>query len=237
MNMMFGSIKFITWIRALERLAPGMSTFLIGLIPERIVREKRESFDLATQKLVRRTERRPEYTDFMTHLIMAEEKGQITMEDMKANAPVFVLAGSETTSTVLSGATYYMLKDPRVYALVVDEVRSNFNAESEITIAKVSELTYLLAMLDETLRLYPPGANNHPRLTPAQGAVVAGEFIPANCMIGINQYAMFRYPGNFANPDAFVPERVLQADPMWKGDKRDALQPFSYGPRNCIGRK
>ena len=52
------------------------------------------------------------------------------------------------------------------------------------------------------------------------------------------QYAVFRSPTNFADPEEYIPERWLPgADPKYANDKREALQPFSFGPRNCIGRK
>lgn len=37
-------------------------------------------------------------------------------------------------------------------------------------------------------------------------------------------------------PDAFIPERWLGQDSRFENDNRDAFQPFSTGPRNCIGR-
>lgn len=56
-------------------------------------------------------------------------------------------------------------------------------------------------------------------------------------MLGIWQGAIFRYPGNFALPDEFIPERWLGEDPRFAGDKNKAFEPFSYGSRNCIGKK
>ncbi|KAK7409047.1 hypothetical protein QQX98_008751, partial [Neonectria punicea] len=50
------------------------------------------------------------------------------------------------------------------------------------------------------------------------------------------QWAVNRDPANFTDPETFIPERWL-GDPRFANDKTDALQPFSYGPRNCIGKK
>lgn len=56
--------------------------------------------------------------------------------------------------------------------------------------------------------------------------------------LGMAQYAVFRSPTNFADAEEYIPERWLpDADAKYAGDKREALQPFSFGPRNCIGRK
>ncbi|KAI4598580.1 hypothetical protein KJ359_002993 [Pestalotiopsis sp. 9143b] len=236
-QMIFSTFRFVTWIRALNRLAPGFSTFLMRMAPERVKREHAANMQLSREKVLRRKENRPDYVDFLTHLISAEEDGKLTERDIVNNGPTLVVAGSETTATVLSGATFYILKDQSVYRKLTEEVRSSFQSVEDITLTKAGGLGYLHAALDEALRLYPPGANNHPRLTPPQGAVIAGRFVPGNCMVGINQYAIFRSPLNFRDADAFIPERSMERDGKWAADRRDALQPFSFGPRNCIGRK
>jgi cytochrome P450 len=52
--------------------------------------------------------------------------------------------------------------------------------------------------------------------------------------VSIHQYATYRYPSNFKNPDQYIPERWISAE--YSSDNRSALQPFSVGPRNCIGK-
>jgi cytochrome P450 len=47
---------------------------------------------------------------------------------------------------------------------------------------------------------------------------------------------MMRSTRNFKDPDAFIPERWLK-DPQYATDDLGASQPFSFGPRNCIGKK
>jgi cytochrome P450 len=51
--------------------------------------------------------------------------------------------------------------------------------------------------------------------------------------VAITQYATYRSPNNFTKPDSFIPERWIDAE--YNSDKKTALQPFSIGPRNCIG--
>jgi cytochrome P450 len=48
--------------------------------------------------------------------------------------------------------------------------------------------------------------------------------------------ATYRSPLNFRDPDSFIPERFL-GDERFVNDNRSALNPFSLGPRNCIGKK
>jgi cytochrome P450 len=89
------------------------------------------------------------------------------------------LAGSETTSTLLSGLTYLLLRNPDALKKLTDEVRSSFNSGEEITLLSVGKLDYMLACLNEGLRRYPPVPVGLPRMIPkGASAVIAGEVIP-----------------------------------------------------------
>ena len=55
--------------------------------------------------------------------------------------------------------------------------------------------------------------------------------------VGVHQWSSHHSAANFASPDTFAPERWLPDAPeRYHGDKRAALQPFSLGPRGCLGR-
>lgn len=104
----------------------------------------------------------------------------MTPEEVEVNAEVLVVAGSETTATALSGATYWLTKTPHVLKKLADEVRSSFKDESEINLLNAAQLRYLNAVLKETLRIYPPAAVAMPRITPPKGSIVHGHAIPGN---------------------------------------------------------
>jgi cytochrome P450 len=58
--------------------------------------------------------------------------------------------------------------------------------------------------------------------------------------VSIPHYAAYHHPLNFLNPQNFTPERWLPPssplhNPTFASDKKEILQPFSVGPRNCIG--
>lgn len=50
---------------------------------------------------------------------------------------------------------------------------------------------------------------------------------------------MFHSPRNFTDPDEFIPERWLDGEESrrFANDRVQAFQPFSVGPRNCLGKK
>jgi cytochrome P450 len=64
--------------------------------------------------------------------------------------------------------------------------------------------------------------------------MIAGRFVPCNTIVGVSQWSSYHSSSNFSEPHKFIPERWL-GDPKYKDDKRKVVQPFSVGPRNCIG--
>ena len=66
---------------------------------------------------------------------------------------------------------------------LVDEIRSSFKSGEEITPSSVTRLPYTTAVLEETMRIYPPVPKVGPRVTPKGGAVVCGKYIPENVSI------------------------------------------------------
>ena len=66
--------------------------------------------------------------------------------------------------------------------------------------------------------------------------MLEGQHVAGGMCVGMPMYAAFRSSSNWRSPDRFVPERWT-GDPAYESDKRGALQPFSYGPRNCLGRQ
>ncbi|KAK1544664.1 isotrichodermin C-15 hydroxylase [Colletotrichum paranaense] len=151
------------------------------------------------------------------------------------NGLILVLAGSETTATTLAGTTYLLLRDTKVLQKLNEEVRSSFNDSSEITINSVSKLSYMLAVLNEALRMYPPVTSNLIREVPEFGCQIGAEHVPQGTFIEIQQWSANHSPDNWTKPWEFRPERFLETNKE-EHNHLDALQAFSVGPRNCIGK-
>lgn len=62
-----------------------------------------------------------------------------------------------------------------------------------------------------------------------------GIWLPAGTTVSVGNWSASHNPLNFQKPDEFIPERWI--DEEYKNDHKDAMQPFSLGPRNCIGKK
>ncbi|CAJ2511464.1 Uu.00g070890.m01.CDS01 [Anthostomella pinea] len=138
----------------------------------------------------------------------------------------------------VSGATYLLLSHPDIHEKLKQEVRSTFSNAGEITMNTVNSLSYMLSTLSESLRLYPPVTSNLVRVVPSGGALIADSFVPGGTYVEVQHWSTNHSKDNWADPWAFRPERFLASteEARLAGDKLDALQAFSIGPRNCIGR-
>lgn len=61
---------------------------------------------------------------------------------------------------------------------LVKEVRSSFASTKDLTIHSVQKLEYMTAVLEETMRLYPPVPQQAVRVSPPGGGTVLGKFMP-----------------------------------------------------------
>lgn len=234
-SLVFSNLKMLVYGSAAARI-PGMSKLLIKLAPKKVVEASKQHVELCKRQANKRIAEKTDRPDFMSYILTHNDKETgMTVPEIQANAYVVIIGGSETTATLLSGATYYLLRNPEVMEKLKTDIRSSFKSEKDITFATVSQLPYLLAVLNETLRIYPPVAAKLPRVVPAEGAIVDGRFVPGGTWVSVCHWAAYHSPHNFRDPDKFVPERWM-GDPRYDGDKVDAWQPFSFGPRNCIGR-
>lgn len=105
---------------------------------------------------------------------------------LHANSTILIIGGSETTATLLSGVTHLLLRNPPTLEKLTQEVRLTFKREEEINFSSVSNLTYMLACLDEALRMYPPVPGGLPRVVPTGGATICDYFVPENVSLFSN---------------------------------------------------
>lgn len=164
--------------------------------------------------------------------------GGLGFDEMVSVSEILILAGSETVATALSGMLYYLLKEPSCLARLRQEIRSSFQNENEININSAAPLRYLNAVLEESMRLYPPVPAALPRMVPEPGQIICDRFVPVGTYVGLPHYSCYRSARNFFEPKVFHPERWLEGeDPRFKDDRKDAFHLFSHGPRNCLGKK
>ncbi|GAD95590.1 hypothetical protein PVAR5_4236 [Paecilomyces variotii No. 5] len=234
-KLIFANSKFSAYINVARRL-PG-TKFLVKLItPKRVFAQKEWHRQMSREKVMSRLEKSNERPDFYANIIKhhGTEKG-LSVEEMISTGATLIVAGSETTATVLSGVTYLLLKNPRVLEKLQNEVRSAFSSEEQINFDSCNKLEYCLAVLTEALRVYPPVAPGLPRIVDPQGDMIAGNWVPGGTIVSVPHLAAYHSERNFTDAEQFIPERHL-GDPRYANDNTMVMQPFSFGPRNCIGR-
>lgn len=122
--------------------------------------------------------RRATHSDLMSHLKSDESSAVMTLSEMVETFQFIVAASSETVATILAGTISCLCRNPAVLKKLANEVRSAVSCPADLTLANVSQLHYLTAVLKEGLRVVALGPFAFPRDVPAEGATVAGHWVP-----------------------------------------------------------
>ncbi|CRG87316.1 hypothetical protein PISL3812_04333 [Talaromyces islandicus] len=235
---LFWSLKTFAFFRELSRYPRGISDAIIAfMIPKSHLVHQRHAIEFGAEQAQKRLKRGTDRADFMSYILRHNDEHGMSDYEIAGSSITFIIAGSETTATVMSGLTYLLLKNPRTLHKATSIIRSDFPDSTAMTFIKLQKHEYINAVLSEALRLYPPAADSLFRVVPAGGGIVAGQFVPPDTSVTVNLLAAFRSPLNFKRPDEFIPERWLKnCPPEFESDKRCVFQPFSIGARNCLGK-
>ncbi|KAG9527480.1 benzoate 4-monooxygenase cytochrome P450, partial [Aureobasidium melanogenum] len=217
--------RYPTIAALVKRLFPG--------IIDKILQDTRKHEAHTINLVRRRLKKDSDRPDFLTRIIEEREAHGISDSQIAAHSSDFIIAGSETTATTLSCATYYLLRDPAIYDELRKEIRSAFSSYGEINSASSSKLKLVNAICLEAMRMYPPLPFALPRVVPDGGDSVDGYMLPEGIIVSTNPFAASMSSANFKDPFKFAPKRWLGTNNQ---DDLEAAQPFSYGPRACMGR-
>lgn len=162
---------------------PPMNTIVKLCIPPSILEEAQKSFTFTRERVDKRIASKSDRPDFMKYILENNYPGGMSREEIDSTTTLLVLAGSETSATTLTSATYFALKNPPVMQKLVREIRDAFKSHAEITIAAVSNLHYVHAVIQETLRMHPTGPVSVPRHVDRPDVVVCGMAVPQGVRI------------------------------------------------------
>ncbi|KAL5529670.1 hypothetical protein ACEPAG_5655 [Sanghuangporus baumii] len=245
-----GYLEHIPWII-------GLIDYL-DLIPE----DSKRFFEFGSNCINKRKEKgsiRKDLFYFITNEDKLEDV-EVPPDQVTNDIYAAIVAGADTTATVLGGIFYYLLTHREAYERLKAEVDSAFplGEGDPLDSVKLAAIPYLNAVINETLRLQPavPTALQRSPLKGSGGKLVAGRFIPENTAIYIPPYALHRDLRYFSSsPDSFIPERWLDVSPnspnspnfpinsSTTSEKSEryrtnttAFIPFSSGPASCAGK-
>lgn len=184
--------------------------------------------------------------DLLQKFVQAQHDHPEFMTDNQvlASCTSMIFAGSETTAISLSSIFYHLIKHPRVYRKLMDELEeaatNGIIAEREhrkVSWTESQKLPYLDAVIQESFRLHPAPGLIMERIVPPQGMDILGEFIPGGTIVGCNAWVLHRRPEVFGHDvDTFRPERWIDAKPDRLRDMKSTMFQFGAGARTCIGK-
>ena len=148
--------------------------------------------------------------DFMDFMERHQDDADAWSDDeMVINMFILIIAGSETTASLLTGLTWFLLRTPHALRKLTEEIRATFDSPSDITVQAVNtKLPYTVACLTEGLRCFPPVPGTFVRLT-MRDEVIAGHFVPQGMCVGVHHSAAYSSERNFKRATDFVPERWM----------------------------
>ena len=196
---------------------------------EDIIKERRESgADIASK---------PDLLSYMIAGVDKKSGEQLDDKMIRDECIEFLIAGHETTSGLLSFATYFLIKNPDVLARAQAEVDSVFGTDLTVrpTYAQVNRLQYVLQILKESLRLYPTAPAISMRAK--ENTTIGGKYtIHKKNMVIMHALALHRDKGMWGeDADKFNPEHFTREAERTR--PANAFKPFGNGQRACIGRQ
>ncbi len=179
----------------------------------------------------RRRREREDRADFLAMLMAARDHDDQPMSDKELIDEVMTLivAGHETTAAALTWTWYLVARHPDVAAEL--EAEADRTPEGLLDLEAAESLSYAHQVVQEALRLYPPGWLFTRRAL--EDDEVGGFPVAARTDVFISPYTLHRHPEFWSAPEEFQPARFAGIDA--KERHRFAYIPFSVGPRHCIG--
>src|SRR5262245_21770584 len=171
--------------------------------------------------------------DLLVRLAQArdpETGAPMSEQQLIDNLLTFLSAGHETTAKALTWALYLLARAPEWQHRIRREVRA-VAGEAAIGAGHLDQLVLTRAVVEETMRLYPPAPMMGRQA--AGATTLGGATIPEGALIVIPIFALHRHRRLWEDPDRFDPERFMPG----RREKilRTQFMPFGFGQRTCIG--
>ncbi|WP_125722272.1 cytochrome P450 [Flavobacterium ustbae] len=179
-----------------------------------------------------RTASKIEVNDLLNMLLETryEDTGEgMSIEQLIDEIKILFIAGHETTANALTFTLYLLGNHPDIQQKILEEILE-VESESDDIVEQLQKMIYINAVLNESMRLYPPAW-----ITDRQNVEddILGDFnIKKDTLIGVSFYELHRNPKYWENPDDFNPNRFLGEQ---KKHSMQYFYPFGAGPRMCIG--
>jgi cytochrome P450 len=212
---------------------PWLARFLQQCIPD-VIASRARFHQFCLQRLQERRRFGSQRKDLFSLLLGEEDENgsNLSNEQLHAECVTAVIAGSDTRAAAITCTWYLLLRNPHAYSRLKVEIDALFpNMEVPADATKLAtQALYLNAVINEAMRLFPPGASGPQRTAPSDGLVILDNYVPAGTMISVPTATVHRDARYFSHPDEFLPERWLNETKREGVLNMNAFIPFSIGP-------
>src|ERR1700678_1361047 len=187
---------------------------------------------LAPERIDQRRREPEEHFDFLSMLMATRDRDTeeaMSDKEMIDEVLTLIVAGHETTAAALTWTWYLISQHPDTAARL--QAEADAGSEGTLGLDAAESLQFTHQVLQEALRLYPPGWLITRRTLGADE--LGGYPIAPRTDVFISPYMLHRHPAFWSEPEEFRPERFAGADAEER--HRFAYIPFAVGPRHCIG--
>lgn len=177
--------------------------------------------------------------DLLSMLMAARDEDDnsgMSDQQLRDEIATLMLAGHETTANTLAWTWMLLAQNLEVTVKLHEELQQVLAGRSPTT-ADLPNLPYTHAVIQESMRIYPPVAIMGREAT--KDVLIGDYLLPQNCVVIISQWVMHRNAKYFDDPETFRPERWLEnpgEQPLEKRLPKGVYFPFGDGPRICIGK-
>jgi pentalenene oxygenase len=228
--------------RAIETIAAGVVVRMLvptgwSWLPIPVLRRFHralDTLDALTHQIVRQRRTQPtERNDLLSMLLApgAEHGDPLDDQEIHDQVVTLILAGTETTATLLTWALHMLMQHPPIQERLqaeTDRVLAGGIAEP----ADAEHLPFTTAVLTETMRMWPAGWVFTRAVT--RDTDLAGHRLPVGTTVAYSPYLLGRRTDLYSEPDQFIPDRWLN-DGHAASLPPGAFVPFGGGTRKCVG--
>ncbi|KAJ5732328.1 hypothetical protein N7493_003809 [Penicillium malachiteum] len=188
------------------------------MIPKTRLTAAYEKSKIIAAKIEKRLSIKTDRQDIMSYMV--RETDGMSQLEMRLNSAIIIGAGTGTTATRLPTNFHSLTVNPEANKKLTTEIRGPFPSAKDITSESIITLPYLSAVMQESLRIYPPSPSSTGRFVAVDGETIDGRFVPEGTTVGVHQHSAYHAEWNFHRPDEFCPER-------WLPESKKSSSPFS----------
>ncbi|XP_030447097.1 cytochrome P450 CYP82D47-like [Syzygium oleosum] len=224
------ALPFLKWLdlggheKAMKRTAEELDDIIGGWLVE----HKKNNKDLSE------TDGNRDFMDIMLSILNHDKIGGYDADTIiKATCLTMIAGSSDTAMVTLTWAISLLLNNLHILQKAQKEIDAQIGKQRHVKAADIAGLTYLQAIVKETLRLAAP--ISAPRLF-TEDCIVGEYHVPKGTRLILNIWKIQIDPRTWPDPLEFRPERFLGSHKdVDVRDSNFALLPFGGGRRICPG--